>query len=60
MAKETLSNTKKFKKATTRITQDEIKKAKYNFVSPKILILEILFAVVVGLTLSYGYLYSAQ
>ena len=50
------SKTEKFKKSTARFVRSEINKTASSIVTMRVLMLEIGFAVAVGITASYGYI----
>jgi hypothetical protein len=47
----------KFKKSTAKFARNQVKQTAAGGMSLRVLLLEIGFAVAVGLTLSYGYIY---
>jgi hypothetical protein len=56
-AKSDASPIDKFKKSTAKFARNQVNKTAAGGMSLRILLLEIGFAVAVGLTLSYGYIY---
>jgi hypothetical protein len=53
------SKTAKFKKRTAKYLRNQAKQTWYGSLTLKMLILEVLFAMSLGFTLSYGYVYYA-